>query len=49
MTDDAGAARLHVGDEAPPFRIATLEGGSTTLDALLGGRHLVLLFMREFT
>lgn len=41
--------RLTPGDRAPAFEVSTLEGGSVTLEQLLGGRHLVLHFMREFT
>jgi peroxiredoxin len=46
---DESGVRLQVGDRAPSFRVETLDGGTVTLDDLLGGRHLVLLFMREFT
>jgi peroxiredoxin len=41
--------RLAPGDRAPAFEVATLAGEMATLDQLLGGRHLVLHFMREFT
>lgn len=46
---DDEPVRLAPGDRAPGFTVATLEGETTTLDQLLGGRHLVLHFMREFT
>ncbi|MGQ0647467.1 MAG: hypothetical protein ACT4P7_07825 [Gemmatimonadaceae bacterium] len=43
------ALRLQVGDRAPAFRVEALDGRILSLDELLDGRHLVLLFMREFT
>jgi peroxiredoxin len=46
---DDDAPRLRAGDAAPEFSVEKLDGSTTTLGALLGGRHLVLFFMREFT
>lgn len=48
MTPPLGP-ELRPGDTAPAFTCETLEGGQTSLAALLAGKHLVLHFMREFT
>lgn len=44
-----GAGLPGVGDRAPTLDAETLDGRRVTLDALQGGRHLVVHFMREFT